>query len=285
MCIIQFVNELSINYCSIGKTRKLNLKRFPFFFILTPRSETFAAATAGAVNILKHEVRVPRVINTPNFQLKLLDNESTKMSNFHNILVWMEKNDSYFASYKKTSLADLLETPEIVNNQSSSFTKTLYAMKGFARDFAHLRIKSSYNYPEVSEALRRGRGKCGFWVNNHSISSYWQLPTYSAPCLTSVHSVRGGAHGESHRRLWEPHFVAGNVYEGEACNGEVDHLRAASWPRGSLSWLEPPDRDRQGQEEEEEDVQRGGRKGEETTEEKDKDWPSQQTCAGVIFCG
>merc|ERR1719410_2031403 len=71
----------------------------------------------------------------------------------------MEKNDSYFSSYKKTSLADLLETPEIVNNQSSSFTKTLYAMKGFARDFAHLRIKSSYNYPEVSEALRRVYGE------------------------------------------------------------------------------------------------------------------------------
>ena len=103
------------------------------------------------------EVCVPRVITTPNFQLKLLDNETTRISNFHNILAWMEKNDSYFASYKKTSLADLLKTPEIVNNQSSSFTKTLYAMKGFARDFAHLRVKSNFDYPEVIEAIRLGR--------------------------------------------------------------------------------------------------------------------------------
>lgn len=124
----------------------------------SPRREIFAAATASK-KMTESEVCVPRVITTPNFQLKLLDSQTTRMSNFDNILAWMEKNDSYFASYKKTSLADLLETPEIVNNQSSSFTKTLYAMKGFARDFAHLRIKSNYDYPEVSESIRLGKGQ------------------------------------------------------------------------------------------------------------------------------
>ena len=104
------------------------------------------------------EVRVPKVITTPNFELKLVERSVEKTrSNFQNILAWMEKNDSYFSSYKRTSLAELLETPEIANNQSSSFTKTLYAMKGFARDFAHLRIKSSYSYPEVIKAIRLGK--------------------------------------------------------------------------------------------------------------------------------
>ena len=104
------------------------------------------------------EVHVPKVITTPNFELKLVERSVEKSrSNFQNILAWMEKNDSYFSSYKRTSLADLLETPEIANNQSSSFTKTLYAMKGFARDFAHLRIKSSYSYPEVIKAIKIGK--------------------------------------------------------------------------------------------------------------------------------
>ena len=115
-----------------------------------------AAGRGGGVALM--EVHVPKVITTPNFELKLLDSSVEKTrSNFQNILAWMEKNDSYFSSYKRTSLADLLETPEIANNQSSSFTKTLYAMKGFARDFAHLRIKSSYSYPEVIQAIRLGK--------------------------------------------------------------------------------------------------------------------------------
>ena len=93
-----------------------------------------AASTAGGggggVNTMM-EVHVPKVITTPNFELKLVEHSVEKTrSNFQNILAWMEKNDSYFSSYKRTSLADLLETPEIANNQSSSFTKTLYAMKG-----------------------------------------------------------------------------------------------------------------------------------------------------------
>ena len=138
-----------------------NVRQVPTFgspLTISSRREIFAAASSSN-NMTESEVCVPRVITTPNFQLKLLDNETTRMSNFHNILAWMEKNDSYFASYKKTSLADLLKTPEIVNNQSSSFTKTLYAMKGFARDFAHLRVKSNFDYPEVSEAIRLGRGQ------------------------------------------------------------------------------------------------------------------------------
>ena len=117
-----------------------------------------ASAGGGGGGNSMMEVRVPKVITTPNFELKLVERSVEKTrSNFQNILAWMEKNDSYFSSYKRTSLAELLETPEIANNQSSSFTKTLYAMKGFARDFAHLRIKSSYSYPEVIKAIRLGK--------------------------------------------------------------------------------------------------------------------------------
>ena len=118
--------------------------------------ENVEKLSAGGNSMM--EVNVPKVITTPNFELKLVDRSVEKTrSNFQNILAWMEKNDSYFSSYKRTSLADLLETPEIANNQSSSFTKTLYAMKGFARDFAHLRIKSSYSYPEVIKAIKLGK--------------------------------------------------------------------------------------------------------------------------------
>ena len=121
-------------------------------------SAAIAGGGGGGGGNTMMEVRVPKVITTPNFELKLVEHSVEKTrSNFQNILAWMEKNDSYFSSYKRTSLADLLETPEIANNQSSSFTKTLYAMKGFARDFAHLRIKSSYSYPEVIKAIKLGK--------------------------------------------------------------------------------------------------------------------------------
>lgn len=36
----------------------------------------------------------------------------------------------------------LLQDPNIINNQGSNLTKTLYALKGVAQDFKDLRVKS-----------------------------------------------------------------------------------------------------------------------------------------------
>ena len=43
---------------------------------------------------------------------------------------WMNKNDIVMTRH----ISDLLSDPDIVNNQGSSFTRSLYVMKGLARE-------------------------------------------------------------------------------------------------------------------------------------------------------
>ena len=81
-----------------------------------------------------------------------------KMSSFENVLSWMEKNDTnmteYDNCYMQNTISELLDKPEIVNNQSSSFTKSVYALKGFTRDFADLR-KSKIELTDLSQELSK----------------------------------------------------------------------------------------------------------------------------------
>ena len=46
------------------------------------------------------------------------------------------------------------QDPNIINNQGSNLTKTLYALKGVAQDFKDLRVKSGEG----------GRGVVGRWL-------------------------------------------------------------------------------------------------------------------------
>merc|ERR1711915_540371 len=65
----------------------------------------------------------------------------------------MESSDSLSSVIQNSPVAALLRNPEIVNNQTNSLTKALYAMKGFTQDFKDLRVKSLYSEEDVSRAL------------------------------------------------------------------------------------------------------------------------------------
>ena len=79
-----------------------------------------------------------------------------KMSSFENVLSWMEKNDTNMSEfdncYMQNTISELLDKPEIVNNQTSSFTKSVYALKGFTRDFADIR-KRKIELTDLSQEL------------------------------------------------------------------------------------------------------------------------------------
>ena len=97
--------------------------------------------------------------------------------------------------------------------------------------------------------------------------------------------LQWGVHRTDHSRLWVADIVPGDLYEGQADPGEVDHVSEASRPGGSLSRLESADRGCEGPEEEEEDLQRGGGEGEEAAEEENQNLPSQQEDVGVLLPG
>ena len=100
------------------------------------------------------EIRVPRSFQAPNFHLKVLGEDSNALKVQNPDLSWMENNDSLSSFIQNTPVTDLLKNPDIVNNQTNSLTKALYAMKGFAQDFRDLRIKSGYTEQDVSHALQ-----------------------------------------------------------------------------------------------------------------------------------
>jgi len=93
----------------------------------------------------------------PGYQLRVL--QDTTDTADRKVSRWFERNDSALSSFNNSPVATLLQDPEIVNNQSNSLTKALYAMKGFAQDFRDLRLKSGYGEEEVSRSLVLVYGK------------------------------------------------------------------------------------------------------------------------------
>ena len=69
-----------------------------------------------------------------------------------NVLNWMKGNDETVKNNNK-SIKELLSTPDISNNQCSSYTKSLYSMKGFARDFQDFRRKLQMSVSDISQRL------------------------------------------------------------------------------------------------------------------------------------
>ena len=92
----------------------------------------------------------------------VVESSEPNMSSFENVLSWMEKNDTNMSDfdncYMKNTVSELLENPDIVNNQSSSFTKSVYALKGFTRDFTEIRTKSKIELSDLSRELSKLNG-------------------------------------------------------------------------------------------------------------------------------
>ena len=70
-----------------------------------------------------------------------------------NVLNWMKGNDETVKNDNNKSIKELLSTPDISNNQCSSYTKSLYSMKGFARDFQDFRTKLQMSVSDISQRL------------------------------------------------------------------------------------------------------------------------------------
>ena len=70
-----------------------------------------------------------------------------------NVLNWMKGNDETTKNDNNKSIKELLSTPDISNNQCSSYTKSLYSMKGFARDFQDFRTKLQMSVSDISQRL------------------------------------------------------------------------------------------------------------------------------------
>ena len=101
------------------------------------------------------EIHVPKSFQASNFHLEVLDgNYSNTPKTKRSDVNWMDTGDSLSSAIQNTPVSDLLKNPDIINNQTNSLTKALYAMKGFAQDFRDLRIKSLYTEDDVSRALR-----------------------------------------------------------------------------------------------------------------------------------
>ena len=66
---------------------------------------------------------------------------------------WMKENDESVKRGTNKSIKELLCTSDIINNQCSSYTKSLYSMKGFARDFQDFRAKLQLTVPDISQRL------------------------------------------------------------------------------------------------------------------------------------
>ena len=70
-----------------------------------------------------------------------------------NVLNWMKGIDESVKNENNKSIKELLSTPDIINNQCSSYTKSLYSMKGFARDFQDFRTQLQLSVSDISQRL------------------------------------------------------------------------------------------------------------------------------------
>ena len=89
----------------------------------------------------------------PHFSLRILPTHPSSQD-----FDWLEMTDTVSDTIRNTPLGTLLKVrlnflrevymmlncqdPNIINNQGSNLTKTLYALKGVAQDFKDLRVKS-----------------------------------------------------------------------------------------------------------------------------------------------
>ena len=112
----------------------------------------------------------------PDVSLSFLDAQtstqpSSLMSNA-NVLNWMKGNDESTKNDNNKSIKVLLSTPDIINNQCSSYTKSLYSMKGFARDFQDFRTKLHLTVSDISRRLCHLYGQA---LEEKSISDFEDL--------------------------------------------------------------------------------------------------------------
>ena len=89
-----------------------------------------------------------------------------------NVLNWMKGIDESVKNENNKSIKELLSTPDIINNQCSSYTKSLYSMKGFARDFQDFRTKLQLSVTDISHRLSHLYGQA---LEEKSISDFEDL--------------------------------------------------------------------------------------------------------------
>lgn len=112
----------------------------------------------------------------PEASLPLIEAQTPTQSNHStlnaNVLNWMKGNDESVKNDNSKSIKELLTTPDISNNQCSSYTKSLYSMKGFARDFQDFRTKLQMSVSDISQRLLHLYGQA---LEEKSISDFEDL--------------------------------------------------------------------------------------------------------------
>ena len=112
----------------------------------------------------------------PDASLPLIEAQTPTQSNHStlnaNVLNWMKGNDESVKNDNSKSIKELLSTPDISNNQCSSYTKSLYSMKGFARDFQDFRTKLQMSVSDISQRLLHLYGQA---LEEKSISDFEDL--------------------------------------------------------------------------------------------------------------
>ena len=99
---------------------------------------------------MSHATQTKVSQQTPQFSLRILPTHPSSQD-----FDWLEMTDTVSETIRSTPLGKLLKVrlkilwvitfhqdPNIINNQGSNLTKTLYALKGVAQDFRDLRVKS-----------------------------------------------------------------------------------------------------------------------------------------------
>jgi len=102
----------------------------------------------GPVPTFSTPLQPPVNQQTPQFSLRILPTHPSSQD-----FDWLEMTDTVSDTIRNTPLGALLKDPNIINNQGSNLTKTLYALKGVAQDFKDLRVKSGYTEEEVGYNL------------------------------------------------------------------------------------------------------------------------------------
>lgn len=110
----------------------------------------------------------------PDVSFPLFDVQTPSQSNasHKNVLNWMKGIDESVKNENNKSIKELLSTPDIINNQCSSYTKSLYSMKGFARDFQDFRTKLQLSVSDISQRLSHLYGQA---MDEQSISDFEDL--------------------------------------------------------------------------------------------------------------
>ena len=112
----------------------------------------------------------------PDVSLSFFDAQtptpSSSLTSNANVLNWMKGNDESTKNDNNKSIKELLSTPDIINNQCSSYTKSLYSMKGFARDFQDFRTKLHLSVSDISQRLSHLYGQA---LEEKSISDFEDL--------------------------------------------------------------------------------------------------------------